>query len=45
MDQLREMYKNPFFVVIITLSEVFPVGLIVALISALILKRKMKENY
>lgn len=42
MEQLREMYKNPFFVVIITLSEVFPAGLIVALISALILKRKPK---
>lgn len=42
MEQLREMYKNPFFVVIITLSEVFPIGLIVALISSLILKRKPK---
>ncbi len=40
LEQLREMYKNPFFVVIITLSEVFPIGLIVAVISSLILKRK-----
>jgi hypothetical protein len=40
MTQFKEMYKNPVFVVLITYSEVFPIGLIVALISALILKKK-----
>jgi hypothetical protein len=33
-------YKNPLFVVLITYAEVLPVGLIVAFVSALILKRK-----
>jgi hypothetical protein len=40
MADFREMYKNPLFVVLITYSEVLPVGLVVALISSLILKRK-----
>ena len=40
MEQFKKMYNNPLFVILITYSEVLPVGLIVALISALILKRK-----
>lgn len=40
MEDFREMYKNPLFVILITYFEVVPVGLIVALISALVLKRK-----
>ena len=40
MDNFREMYKNPLFVILITYAEVLPVGLIVALISGLILKKK-----
>ena len=40
IEQFKKMYSNPLFVILITYSEVFPVGLIVALISALILKRK-----
>lgn len=40
MNTLREMYKNPLFVVLITYMEVLPVGLLFALVSALILKRK-----
>ncbi|ACU04494.1 DUF4199 domain-containing protein [Pedobacter heparinus] len=42
MADFKEMYKNPLFVVLITYSEVFPIGLIVALISGLILKKKVK---
>lgn len=41
MANFTEMYKNPFFVVLITYAEVLPVGLVVALVSALILKKKV----
>jgi hypothetical protein len=44
MARFKEMYKNPLFVIVITFLEVFPVGLIVALVSALILKRKPKPE-
>lgn len=40
MAEFKELYKNPLFIVITTYIEVLPIGLIVALISALILKRK-----
>jgi hypothetical protein len=40
MAEFGEMYKNPLFVVVTTYAEVLPVGLIVAFVSALILKRK-----
>ncbi|MBA2499928.1 MAG: DUF4199 domain-containing protein [Chitinophagaceae bacterium] len=42
MANFKEMYKNPFFVILITYSEVLPIGLVVAFVSALILKRKNK---
>jgi hypothetical protein len=47
MAQMKEWYKNPLFVVLITYTEIIPTGLVVALISALILKRKQKkyENF
>jgi hypothetical protein len=40
MKGYNELYKTPIFVVLMTYVEVLPVGLIVAFISALILKRK-----
>jgi hypothetical protein len=39
MAEFREMYKNPLINAGITLLEVFPVGLVVTLISAAILRR------
>ena len=39
MARFAELYRNPFFNVAITFLEVFPVGLIVTLVSALILRR------
>ena len=40
MANYGRMYKNPFFNAVMTYMEILPVGLIVTLISALILKRK-----
>lgn len=40
MENFRELYKTPVFVILITYAEVLPIGLVVALISALALKRK-----
>jgi hypothetical protein len=40
MEKFKELYKNPFFNVGITFLEVFPVGLIVTLVSAAILRKK-----
>lgn len=42
MADFKEMYKNPLFVILITYSEVFPIGLVVALLSGLLLKKKVK---
>lgn len=44
MAGYKEMYKNPLFVVLMTYLEILPVGLIISLISALILKRKSKVS-
>lgn len=39
INQLRESYKNPIMIVLLTFMEILPVGILIALISALILKR------
>ena len=44
MNNFAQMYSNPLFVVLITYSEVLPVGLIVVLVSSFILKKKGKVS-
>ena len=41
MASMKETYKNPFMFVLFTYAEIFPVGLIVSLITALVVKRKI----
>jgi len=40
MDKFKEMYKNPFFNAAMTFIEPFPVGLVITLISAAILRKR-----
>lgn len=40
MASYQEVYKNPIFVVLYTYLEIFPVGLIITLLSSLILKKR-----
>ncbi|RZL39025.1 MAG: DUF4199 domain-containing protein [Pedobacter sp.] len=40
LKQMNKLYENPAIVVAFTYIEIFPVGLIITLLSALILKRK-----
>ncbi len=44
MAMYRAWYKTPFGLVLMTYVEVLPMGIIITLISALILKRKKHEN-
>ena len=38
--QMADLYKNPVMVVLFTYAEVLPVGILISLLTALILKRK-----
>jgi hypothetical protein len=40
LERVKEMYNNPILKIAMTYAEILPVGLVVTLISALILKRK-----
>jgi Protein of unknown function (DUF4199) len=40
LASFSQMYKNPFFNILLTYSEIVPVGLIVSVISAWALKKK-----
>jgi len=39
INQMKEWYKNPVMIILMTLMEIFPIGIVVSLVSALILKK------
>lgn len=43
LKQMNKLYENPAIVVAFTYVEIFPVGLIITLLSAFILKRKAHQ--
>lgn len=40
MESFKTMYKNPLFTILITYSEILPLGTLLSVISALVLKKK-----
>jgi ethanolamine transporter EutH len=44
MNSYKEMYKNPLMVILLTYAEIVPVGLLVTLVSALLLKKKTRSG-
>ncbi|MCE7060084.1 DUF4199 domain-containing protein [Dyadobacter sp. CY343] len=43
MNEYKEMYKNPLIIVLMTYAEILPVGLVISLICAFILKKREQQ--
>jgi hypothetical protein len=44
MESFKTMYKNPLFNILITYSEILPVGLLISLICAMVLRKKVSGH-
>jgi hypothetical protein len=44
LKKYKELYENPFFNIVMTFIEPFPVGFVITLISAAVLRKKPQSQ-